>query len=123
LSCLKATIVTCHRYTFAGMRYLLLPFLFSLPTLAIAQTRQPDQYCILEASARTKDRAALKLLAGVDPAKTGQVEEVQQVASFEYEADALNYLSSHGWEVLSVTPTSMNGNDRGVRYYLRRHRP
>lgn len=105
------------------MKHLLLTLLLSSPILTAAQTRQPDQYCILEANARTKDRAELKLLAGADPAKTGQIEEVQQVASFEYEADALNYLSSHGWEVISVTPTILTGNDRGARYYLRRRKP
>jgi hypothetical protein len=105
------------------MKHLLLALLLSSPTLTVAQTRQPDQYCILEAGARTKDRAALKLLAGADPAKTGQVEEVQQVAAFEFEADALNYLSSRGWEVISVTPASYNGNNNGARYYLRRRKP
>jgi hypothetical protein len=105
------------------MKHLLLALLLGLPTLAIAQARQPDQYSILEAGARTKDRAALKLLAGADPAKTGQVEEVQQVAAFEFEADALNYLSGRGWEVISVTPITYSGGNNGARYYLRRRKP
>ncbi len=106
------------------MKRLLLTCLLagSLST-ALAQLRQSDQYCILEASSRSKDRANLKLLAGADPAKTGQVEEIQQVEGCKYEVDALNYLSTRGWEVISVTPTSISGHDDGVRYYLRRRRP
>ena len=103
------------------MKYLLLAFLLSVSTLAVAQAQQADQYCLLEASARTKDRAELKLLAGANLGKTMQ-SEAQQVAGFEYEADALNYLSSHGWEVVSVTPIVISGTDRGVRYYLRRRK-
>jgi hypothetical protein len=104
------------------MKTLLLALLLSPPALALAQTRLPDQYCILEANSRAKDRANLKLLAGADPAKNGQMEEVQQVESLKYEVDALNYLSGRGWEVFSVTPTSLSGHDDGVRYYLRRRK-
>lgn len=103
--------------------YILSALLACSLSSVLAQTRQADQYCILEAEARTKDRATLKLLAGADPAKNGQVEEVQQVASFEYEVDALNYLSSHGWEVINATPAIFNGHDSGARYYLRRRKP
>jgi hypothetical protein len=104
------------------MKHLLLALLLSSPALAIAQTQQADQYCILEADTRTKGRAELRLLAGADPTKNGQAEEVQQVVGFEYEADALNYLSSQGWEVISVTSVTYNGNHNGARYYLRRRK-
>jgi hypothetical protein len=65
----------------------------------------------LEARGRTKARAALNLLAGADPAKIGLVEEVRQVANLEDETDALNYMSSHGWEVVS---TSNIGTQYGI---------
>lgn len=105
------------------MKQLLIASLLLLPTLALAQSTKPDQYCILKSDHKAKDRAALKLLVGADPAKTGQVEEMQQIASLEHEADALNYLSSHGWEVISVTPITNGAGDTGVRYCLRRHQP
>lgn len=105
------------------MKHLLLAALLACSlSPVLAQTSQADQYCILEARAHLKDRAGLKLLAGADPAKTGQVEEVQQVTSFEYEADALNYLSVRGWEVIGVTSTISNGDEAGTRYYLRRRK-
>jgi hypothetical protein len=107
------------------MKHVLLALSLLLPTLpVVAQTapRQPDQYCILVAYARTKDRASLKLVVGADPAKTGQLEEVQRVDGFEYEVDALNYLATHGWEVISITPTINSGGDSGARYYLRRRK-
>jgi hypothetical protein len=105
------------------MKSLLFALLLSLPTLALAQTRQPDQYCILETTNRSKGRAALLLSAGTDPAKTGQVEEVQQIANLENEVDALNYLSSRGWEIINVTSLSYSGTVGGARYYLRRRKP
>ena len=101
------------------MKTLLFALLLSLPTMALAQTRQPDQYCILVSYYKTKDRAGLKLLAGTNPAKIGLAEEVTQVASLEDETDALNYMSSHGWEVVSTSIMSSQYGATGVRYCLR----
>jgi hypothetical protein len=104
------------------MKHLLLTCILAGSLLsAQAQTpHRPDQYCILESSYRSKDRAVLKLLAGTDPAKIGLVEEVTQVANLEDETDALNYMSSHGWEVVSTSIMSSQYGANGVRYCLRR---
>lgn len=104
------------------MKQLLLMCLLAGPLAAAqAQTpRRPDQYCILESAYKTKDRAGLKLLAGTDPAKIGLTEEVAQVASLEDETNALNYLSSRGWEVVSASIIGNQYGPSGVRYCLRR---
>ena len=99
------------------LTYLLAGSLFS----AQAQTqRRPDQYCVLESSYRPKYRAGLRLLAGTDPAKIGLAEEVTQVTNLEDETDALNYMSSRGWEVVSTSNTGTQYGISGVRYCLRR---
>ncbi|MVN76056.1 hypothetical protein GO988_06940 [Hymenobacter sp. HMF4947] len=99
----------------AGLLVAFLP-----PALAQTVPPQPDQYCILETASRSGNRSLVSLITGADPAQTQQTEEVARMKTFEYEVDALNYLSSRGWEVISVGQRNQGG---GVRYYLRRHRP
>ena len=113
-------------------KYLMPALLLSaaaLPTLGQSTSNpppQPDQYCIINAYPQDKDRAEMTLLGGsASPANVNQSQqtaEAQQVKRFAYEVDALNYMSSHGWELVSTT-TIIGGryaSTTGVRYYLRR---
>ncbi len=99
--------------------YLLILFLMGARP-ALAQAVRPSQYCILEAEYKRHNGAGLTLLTGTNPA-ANQVEEATKVASMAYEVDALNYLSSHGWEVISTTVLNHGpGTIYATRYYLRR---
>lgn len=109
-------------HTFASMKHLLLVCLLadSLPS-AFAQTTKSAQYCIVEADYKAKNKAAFTLITGADSATTGRTEEVNQVTKMVYEADALNYLSTHGWEVISTaTRTGATGAFYATRHNLRR---
>jgi hypothetical protein len=104
------------------MKYLLfLGFLGSVaPAFAqVVPVTTPDQYCLLEVTPTGKDRDRIKLLAGSpDSAPRGQQEEAEHVKGLAYEADALNYMSTHGWQVVGVLNKL---NEHLV--YLRRRQP
>jgi hypothetical protein len=86
---------------------------------AHAQT-QADQYSVLEAQSRAHGLAKLQLLPGPSAPNSQQAAEVTKVATYDTEADALNYLSSQGWEVLGLMPLTVQGTTTGARYCLRR---
>ncbi|WP_092678966.1 hypothetical protein [Hymenobacter arizonensis] len=103
------------------MKYLLfLSFLWSaLPAFAQVVPSPPDQYCLLEVTPIGKDRDRIKLLASSPEwAPKGQAEEAERVKGMAFEADALIYMSTHGWHVVQVMQKL---NEHVV--YLRRHQP
>lgn len=101
--------------------------LLTLPMSALAQAPalQPGQYQygVLHIAYKNKG-SDIKLNVGsrekTDPA---QAAEVTQVATYQWEIDAVNYLSSRGWEVYSTDYIGSFSIAQGCRYHLRRRLP
>jgi hypothetical protein len=85
-------------------------------TTALATS--PEQYCIVNAVGQADGKAAIKLVVG-NRYISGQLMEAAQVNSCSYEIDALNYLATCGWQVISIVPYQFEQGP-GTRYFLRR---
>jgi hypothetical protein len=77
-----------------------------------------EQYCIVNAVGQADGKAAIKLVVG-NRYISGQLMEAAQVNSCSYEVDALNYLATCGWQVISIVPYQFEQGP-GTRYILRR---
>ncbi|TVT42573.1 hypothetical protein FNT36_00275 [Hymenobacter setariae] len=91
-------------------------------TPAVAKATAPatatEQYCIVNAVGQADGKAAIKLVVG-NRYISGQLMEAAQVNSCSYEVDALNYLATCGWQVISIVPYQFEQGP-GTRYILRR---
>ena len=85
---------------------------------ATAPTAATEQYCIVNAVGQADGKAAIKLVVG-NRYSSGQLMEAAQVNSCSYEVDALNYLATCGWQVISIVPYQFE-QGAGTRYFLRR---
>jgi hypothetical protein len=85
---------------------------------ATAPAATTEQYCIVNAVGQADGKAAIKLVVG-NRHVSGQLMEAAQVNSCSYEVDALNYLASCGWQVISIVPYQFE-QGAGTRYVLRR---
>lgn len=101
--------------------------LLALPTLALAQapTLQPGQYQygLLHVSYKNKGSAITLNVGSRDQTDPAQAAEVTQAATYRMEIDAVNYLSSRGWEVYNAEFIGSYSIALGCRYYLRRRLP
>jgi hypothetical protein len=85
---------------------------------ATALAASPEQYCIVNAVGQADGKAVIKLVVG-NRYISGQLMEAAQVNSCSYEVDALNYLATCGWQVISIVPYQFEQGP-GTRYFLRR---
>jgi hypothetical protein len=93
---------------------------YATPAAAKATTpaATTEQYCIVNAVGQADCKAAIKLVVG-NRYISGQLMEAAQVNSCSYEVDALNYLATCGWQVISIVPYQFEQGP-GTRYVLRR---
>ncbi len=101
--------------------------LLALPTLALAQASalQPGQYQygVLQVTFKNKGSKIILAVGSREQTDPAQAGEVTQVATYQRETDAVNYLSSRGWEVYSTDFFGSFSGVQGCRYYLRRRLP
>ena len=104
------------------MKILLLSFA-GIINPALAQVSPPvNQYGILETQRKAKNQVVMVFLDGTPagPTTSQESDEEAFVKKSLYEVDALNYLASHGWEIVAITAETFNGHTCGNRYYFRK---